>query len=413
MSQPIQTIDPLQQAAEQLFFSVVRRLPVTFVRGEGAWLWDDQGRRYLDFVAGWAVVNLGHSHPVVVQAICEQARTLLQVSNQFYSLPQVRLARLLMDHSCMDRVFFANSGAEANEGAVKLARKWGGLHRNGAYEVITTLGSFHGRTLAMVAATGKPAYQAPYQPLPAGFVNVPYDDLDAIRAATSERTCAVMLEPIQGEGGVNVPHDDYLAQVRHWCDQQNLLLILDEIQTGMGRTGTLFAYEQAGIEPDILTLAKGLGNGVPIGAFLAKERVAVFEPGDHGSTFGGNPLACAAACATFSVMVEQDVPLHAAEMGDYLRQRLLELQTTQGLITEVRGRGLLIAIELGAEVAQEATRLCLEEGLLVNTVKPTALRLMPPLIVTRDQIDQAVAILDRVLARLAVPVPSPSGRGLG
>jgi len=406
-------MDPLQQAAEQLFFSVVRRLPVTFVRGKGAWLWDDQGRRYLDFVAGWAVVNLGHSHPVVVQAICEQARTLTQVSNQFYSVPQTRLARLLIHHCCLDRVFFANSGAEANEGAIKLARKWGKLHRNGAFEVITTLNSFHGRTLAMVAATGKPVYQAPYHPLPAGFVNVPYDDVDAIRAATSERTCAVMLEPIQGEGGVNVPHDDYLAQVRHWCDQQNILLILDEIQTGMGRTGTLFAYEQAGIEPDILTLAKGLGNGVPIGAFLAKERAAVFEPGDHGSTFGGNPLACSAALATLSVLVEQEIPQHAAEMGDYLRQRLQELQATQCLITEVRGRGLLIAIELGAEVAQEATRLCLEEGLLVNPVKPTALRFMPPLIVTRDQVDQAVEILTRVLSRLAVPVPSPSGRGSG
>ena len=406
-------MDPLQQAAEQLFFSVVRRLPVTFVRGKGAWLWDDQGRRYLDFVAGWAVVNLGHSHPVVVQAICEQARTLTQVSNQFYSVPQTRLARLLIHHCCLDRVFFANSGAEANEGAIKLARKWGKLHRNGAFEVITTLNSFHGRTLAMVAATGKPVYQAPHHPLPAGFVNVPYDDVDAIRAATSERTCAVMLEPIQGEGGVNVPHDDYLAQVRHWCDQQNILLILDEIQTGMGRTGTLFAYEQAGIEPDILTLAKGLGNGVPIGAFLAKERAAVFEPGDHGSTFGGNPLACSAALATLSVLVEQEIPQHAAEMGDYLRQRLQELQATQGLITEVRGRGLLVAIELAGEVAQEATRLCLEEGLLVNPVKPTALRFMPPLIVTRDQVDQAVEILTRVLSRLAVPVPSPSGRGSG
>ena len=279
----------------------VTRVPVTLVRGKGARVWDDKGKKYLDFVGGWAVNSLGHCHPVLVKALTEQAKTLIQTSNQFYTIPQLQLAELLIKNSCLDRVFFCNSGAEANEGAVKLARRYGKLHLNGAYNIITTFESFHGRTLAMVAATGQNKFQEPYIPLPDGFVNVNYNDIEAIKKATTAQTCAVMLEPIQGEGGVNVPDDNYLKEVRAWCDEKGILLILDEIQTGIGRIGTLFGYEQFGVEPDIMTLAKGLGSGVPIGALLAKEKASVFSPGDHGSTFGGNPLVCATSAGCFEL----------------------------------------------------------------------------------------------------------------
>ncbi|GAH65278.1 unnamed protein product, partial [marine sediment metagenome] len=261
---------------QKYFMHTVERIPITLVRGEGARVWDEDGREYLDFVGGWAVNSLGHCHHVVTGAVTEQAHTLIQTSNQFYTIPQIRLAELLVQNSCLDKVFFCNSGSEANEGAVKLARRYGKLHRNGAYEVITTMGSFHGRTLAMVAASGQPKFQQPYLPLPAGFINVEYNSIEAIKKATTSQTCAVLLEPVQGEGGVNLPDDDYLTAVRAWCDQMGILLILDEIQTGLGRTGTLFAYEQYGIEPDIMTLAKGLGSGIPIGAILAKDGVSVF-----------------------------------------------------------------------------------------------------------------------------------------
>ena len=247
-------------------------------RGEAARVWDADGKEYLDFTAGWAVNNLGHCHPAVTEAIQEQAGTLLQTSNQFYTIPQLHLAQALVEQSCMDKVFFSNSGAEANEGAVKLARKYGRLHRNGAQEVITALNSFHGRTLAMVAATGQPHYQEAGKPLAPGFVNVPYDDLEAVQAATTAGTCAIMVEPVQGEGGVNVPTEGYLKGLREWCDANDLLLIFDEIQTGLGRLGTLFGYQSFGVEPDVMTLAKALGNGVPIGAFLCNERCDVLEP---------------------------------------------------------------------------------------------------------------------------------------
>ncbi|MEK7847889.1 MAG: aspartate aminotransferase family protein, partial [Chloroflexota bacterium] len=319
------------------------RLPVTLVRGEGCRVWDDEGREYLDFVGGWAVNSLGHCPPVTVNALREQAATLIHVSNQFYTVPQVKLARLLVENSCLDKVFFSNSGAEANEGAVKLARKYGKLHRHGAYEVITALNSFHGRTLAMVAATGQPKYQAPFTPMPEGFLHVPYNDLEALKRATSEKTCAVMLEPLQGEGGVNMPDPDYFPAGRRWCDEQGLLLILDEIQTGLGRTGTLWGYQQLGIEPDVITLAKGLASGVAIGAFLAKERCAVLAPGDHAHTFGGNPLACAAAYATVSYILENDIPGHARRVGEHFLGRLSALQSAYpALVAGCRGWGLLL-----------------------------------------------------------------------
>jgi acetylornithine/succinyldiaminopimelate/putrescine aminotransferase len=286
-----------QELEHKYIMHTVERVSLTLVKGRGTRVWDEAGRCYLDFVAGWAVNSLGHCHPAVVEAVKGQVETLIQVSNNFYSIPQVKLAKLLVENSCLDKVFFSNSGAEATEGAVKLARRYGKHHLEGACEVITTTGSFHGRTLAMVSASGQVKHQQPYTPLPSGFVNVAFNDIQAVKEATTANTCAVMLEPVQGEGGVNVADKDYIQAVRAWCNQKNILLILDEIQTGVGRTGTLFAYEQYGIEPDIITLAKGLGSGIAIGAMLAKERAAVFVPGEHGSTFGGNPVACSAAYA--------------------------------------------------------------------------------------------------------------------
>ena len=381
---------------------VFDRLPVTLVRGQGMYLWDDQGRRYLDFVAGSAALSLGHCHPVLVKAVQSQAETLVHTTNVFYTIPQLKLAELLVKHSAFQKVFFCNSGAEAAEAAVKLSRRYGHLRLGGAYEVITATGSFHGRTLAMVAASGQAKFQKPYVPLPAGFVNVAFDDIDAIKAATSVRTCAVMLEAVQGEGGVNVPQSDYLQKVRAWCDEKGLLFILDEIQTGIARTGSLFAYEHSGAIPDIIALAKGLASGVPIGAILATDKASVFSLGEHGSTFGGNPLACAAGYAVLDYVITHNLAKHALEMGDQLFSGLEKLQNDFGFITQVRGRGLLLAVEFDCECAQQVVRACLEKGLLVNKVKPNAIRLMPPLILTPEDIASALEIIRDVLEQTAI-----------
>ncbi len=389
-----------QDLERKYYMFVVRRQPVTIVRGQGTRVWDENGKEYLDFTAGWAVNNLGHCHPAVVDAIRAQAATLMQTSNQFYTIPQLQLAQILVENSCTDRVFFSNSGAEANEGAVKLVRKYGRLHRNGAYEVITAMNSFHGRTLAMVAATGQPHYQANWKPLPEGFVNVEYNDLEAIKRATTDKTCAVMLEPLQGEGGVNIPTEGYLRAVRDWCDQKGLLLIFDEVQTGMGRLGTLFGYQSFNVEPDVMTLAKGLGGGVPIGAFLAKEKAAVFEPGDHGSTFGGNVLTCAAAYAAAKYTIDNDIPSHAKEAGAYLKKRLEAIKSRNASITDVRGMGLLLAVEFSTDISGKLVGICNEEGLLLNPVRPNAIRLMPPLTISHQEIDTGVERLERGLKKV-------------
>lgn len=387
-----------QELEHKYMMHTVVRVPLTLVKGRGAQVWDEAGRRYLDFVAGWAVNSLGHCHPAVVEAVQGQVETLIQVSNHFYSIPQVKLARLLVENSCLDKVFFSNSGAEATEGAVKLARRYGKRHLEGACEVITATGSFHGRTLAMVSASGQPKHQQPYTPLPSGFVNVTFNDIQAVKEATTANTCAVMLEPVQGEGGVNVADKEYLKAVRDWCSQKDILLILDEIQTGMGRTGTLFAYEQYDIEPDIMTLAKGLGGGIAIGALLANEKAAVFVPGEHGSTFGGNPVACAAANAVLSFILEHDITGNAGRMGQYLQDGLNQLKEKYPFVTGVRGLGLLLAIEFDSATGAKLKMACLDSGLLVNDVKPNALRFMPPLNITKDEIDEALGILDKALA---------------
>jgi predicted acetylornithine/succinylornithine family transaminase len=387
-----------QELEKKYFMNTVVRVPLTIVRGQGARVWDEAGREYLDFVGGWSVNSLGHCPPVVVEAVVEQVHTLIQASNQFYTVPQIRLAELLVQNSCLDKVFFCNSGAEANEGAVKLARRYGEYNLGGAYEIITTSGSFHGRTLAMVAATGQPKFQQPYLPLPSGFINVEYNDIKAIKNVTTGQTCAVMLEPVQGEGGVNLPDASYLKEVRAWCNRKGLLLVLDEIQTGLGRTGVLFGYERYGIEPDIITLAKGLASGVPIGAILAKDRASVFIPGEHGSTFGGNPLACAAGYATLKFVIDNDIARNASLVGKYLITGLETLKNKYQVINDVRGCGLLVAVEFNQDCAQSVLMACLNEGLLVNRLKPNALRFMPPLNIDKGEVDEALGILDKVLS---------------
>lgn len=391
-----------QELEHKYFMNTVERVPVTLVRGRGARVWDENGKEYLDFVGGWAVNTLGHCPPAVVAAVTEQVKTLIQTSNSFYTVPQIRLAELLVRNSCLDRVFFCNSGAEANEGAVKLARRYGARYLNGAYEVITAMNSFHGRTLAMVAATGQTKFQKPYLPLPVGFINVEYNNIKAIEKATGSKTCAVMLEPVQGEGGVNLPADGYLAAVRGWCDRKGILLILDEIQTGLGRTGTLFAYEQYGIEPDIMTLAKGLGGGVPIGAILAKEGVSVFVPGEHGSTYGGNPLACAAGYATLKYTLDNGIAGNVKKVGQYLIDGLEGLKQKFPFVSDVRGRGLLVAMEFDSDIARPVMMACLNEGLLVNQLKPNTLRFIPPLIIGNSDVDEALGILERALSGIKV-----------
>jgi acetylornithine/N-succinyldiaminopimelate aminotransferase len=376
------------ELAERYLMQTGRRLPVTFVRGQGCLVYDESGREYLDLVAGIAVNLLGHAHPEVAAAVARQARTLIHTSNLYFTQPQVELARRLVELSFPSRVFFCNSGAEANESAIKLARKWGARHRDGAFQIITTTGSFHGRTLATVTAGGQPKYSDPFKPLPEGFVHVPYNDLEAIEAATSKQTVAVMLEPVMGEIGVIPAAPGYLEGVRRWCDENDLLLILDEVQTGLGRTGRWFAHQHHGITPDVMTLAKGLGGGVPIGACLAAPKADVFEPGDHGSTFGGNPLACAAALAVLDVIERDALVGHAAEMGEMLHGVLHGLGGKQA-----RGLGLMQAIEFAEPRAKPLQQACLEAGLIVNAVDDNTVRLVPPLIITAAEIDRAQAVL--------------------
>ncbi len=392
----------------QTYMNCARRQPIVLVRGSGTYVWDENDKSYLDFTSGWAVNNLGHANPVLAHVIAEQAHTLVQTSNQFYTIPQLQAADLLVQQSCFDKVFFCNSGAEANEGAIKLARKYGTLHRNGAYDIITALNSFHGRTLTTTAATGQPQYHAPFQPVTTGFSHVQFDDIEAIKSATTENTVAVMLEPIQGEGGVNVPSPTYLQQVRQWCDENGLLLILDEIQTGIGRLGTLFGYQAFDVEPDIITLAKGLGSGVPVGAVLAKDAAAVFVPGEHGSTFGGNVLTCAAAHATVKYLLDQGLLTHVQQISTYLHQQLTALQAQSTCITEVRGMGLLWAMEFSTDLAGAVVSACNDAGLLLNPVRPQTIRFMPPLTVSQAEIDAAVQKLGSVLNSQIASTPAAS-----
>ena len=389
-----------QELEQKYYMKVFSRLPVVLVRGEGTRVWDEAGKSYLDMCAGLAVNVLGHCHPAVTEAICKQARTLVHTTNLYYTVPQLELAELLVEHSCADRVFFGNSGAEANEGAIKLARKYGRLNRGGAYEVISAENSFHGRTLATIAATGQAKFQKPFEPMPDGFKQVPYNDLDALKAATSAKTCAVLLEVVQGESGVNIGDHDYLVGVRRWCDEQGLLLVFDEIQTGLGRTGKFLAYEHHGIEPDVFTMAKGLAGGVPIGAVLAKESASVFGLSDHGSTFGGNGLACATGVATLKTIFAEGLVEHSAEVGRYLLQKMEGLQARFDVVEHARGLGLMAAFDLKREVAPALVRGALEKGVILNNTSARTIRFVPPLIATKAEIDEAIDVVARVLPEL-------------
>jgi acetylornithine/N-succinyldiaminopimelate aminotransferase len=390
-------------AIEQATFFPNLRPPMVIERGQGSRVWDVEGREYLDLIAGIAVVSLGHASPVVQRALAEQSAKLIHTSNLFYTIPQLQLAQLLTEHSPFDRVFFANSGAEANEAAIKLARKWGKRHRNGAYAVISAEHAFHGRTLATVTATGKENYTRPFTPLPEGFPHVPFNDMDALERAVDATTAAVLLEPIQGESGVHVAAENYLRDVQDFCRDKNLLFMVDEVQTGVGRLGTLWGFERWGVEPDVMTLAKGLGGGVPIGAILAKESAAVFEPGDHGSTFGGNPLVCAVAYDVVRYILDNDVLGNVNRVGGVLKRGLERMAAEQPLIQSVRGEGLLLAVELTVEHAPDVVRLGHAEGVLLNATGPTTIRLAPPLTLTEAEAEEALAKLRRSLDRLDVP----------
>ncbi|MEX0683052.1 MAG: aspartate aminotransferase family protein [Dehalococcoidia bacterium] len=384
------------------YFQTGKRLPVILDHGEGTKVWDTDGKEYLDFVGGIAVVSLGHAHPVVTEALTRQAQKLVTVSNYYYTVPQLKLARLLCESSGMDKAFFCNSGAEAVEGLIKLARKWGKEKRYGAYEIIVAENAFHGRTLATVTASANERYRAPFTPLVEGFVRVPFNDIEAIKAATTGKTVAVLLEPLQGEGGVNVPDDDYLPSVRRWCDEAGILMLLDEVQTGAGRTGKIFAFQHyEGAQPDALAVAKALAGGVPIGAFMAKDSCALFERGEHGTTFGGNALACEVGYSVLKYIIDNDLPAQITKRGEHLERRLLSLADRQPMITEVRGKGLIWAIELDRPASEEIVVRCLDAGLLVNGVKPTALRFVPPFTVSEEEIDRAVEVIEKVLAAMS------------
>lgn len=378
--------------------NITARPPTVFVKGDGAWLWDDSGKRYLDFMQGWAVNCLGHSPAIVADALAAQAKQLLTPSPAFFNGPSLKLAQALTSNSCFDQVFFANSGAEANEGAIKLARKFGTLYKNGAHEIITFVGGFHGRTLATMSASGKKAFEPLFEPKVTGFPKAQLNDIESVKRLISTKTVAVMLEPIQGEAGVWPATDEFLQQLRALTQERGLLLIVDEIQTGMGRTGKLFHYEHAGIEPDIMTLGKGIGGGVPLAALLATDYAACFEHGDQGGTFNGNPLMCAAGLAVLEHVAAPAFLKSAAEAGLFLESELQKLSARHGL-GEVRGRGLLLALDLKLPIGAQVVAQAFADRVLLNSPQPDALRFMPALNVSKEEIAAMIECLDAILTK--------------
>ncbi|MFC1698492.1 aspartate aminotransferase family protein [Candidatus Omnitrophota bacterium] len=373
------------------------RMPLLATKGKGSWLWDINGRKYLDFFPGWAVSGLGHAHPLVVKALANQAKKILHVPNNYYNALQAKLARKIIQHSFRGKVFFCNSGAESVEAAIKLARMYGSTRKK--YEIITMENSFHGRTMAALTATGQSRYKKGFTPLVKGFTQVPFNNFAALKAKISKNTAAVMLEPIQGEGGINVACCDYLKQIRRLCDKLGLLLIFDEVQTGIGRTGKMFCYQHYGLKPDLITLAKSLGGGFPIGALVARSEIAdTLHAGTHASTFGGSPLACASGLAVFEAIEKERLLINAQKMGEYLRKRLTGLKAKYSVIKEIRGLGLMLGVELtkdGAPVYQA----CFKQGLLINCTHGNVLRIMPQLAVSKAQIDQAISILESAIKK--------------
>jgi acetylornithine aminotransferase/acetylornithine/N-succinyldiaminopimelate aminotransferase len=387
----------VMERERKVYMPTFRRQPLVLVRGEGCYVWDDAGNRYLDLVAGIAVNVLGHAHPAIIAALTAQAQLLMHTSNLYYTIPQIELAELLVELTGMDHVFFTNSGAEANETAIKLARKYGKRYRNGAYAIITAKQSFHGRTLTALAATGQEKYQAPFTPLPPGFSHVPFNDFDAMRAATTEDTVGIMLEPVQGESGIYPADPTYLQAVRAWCDERGLLLILDEIQSGMGRTGTFLASQGYGVQGDIVTLAKGLCGGLPAGAALARGNASSFEAGDHGSTLGGNPLVCAVGVATIRTLLDQGIIRHAAEAGAHLLAGLQGLEAEVPAVMSSRGRGLMAAIDFTTPIAADVVAQARARGLILNNTGPATIRMVPPLIITEAELDSALLTLGEAI----------------
>ncbi|HEU5374144.1 MAG TPA: acetylornithine transaminase [Ktedonobacteraceae bacterium] len=400
-----QTFESAQQHWMELehkyYQSTFKRQPLVFVRGDGTRVWDASGKPYLDLVAGIAVNVLGHCHPAIVKAIQEQATQLVHVSNLYYNTRQIELAEQLGLLSGGMRSFFSNSGAEANEGAIKLARKYGRVHKNGAYEIISMERSFHGRTLATTAATGQAFYQATWVPLPDGFKQVPFNDLEALKAAVSDKTVAILLEAVQGEGGIWPGKPEFIEGVRQLCDEKNMIMICDEVQAGMGRTGKFFAWENYAIKPDIVTMAKGLAGGVPIGGMLAGPRADIFEPGDHGTTFGGNPIACAAAVATIQTINEQNLLENARKMGEYWNGKMQALCAKYDFLDSPRGIGLMRAVNVQRDLAPKIVEKAMEQGVLMNALGTNTLRIVPPLIVNKADLDEAAASLDTALAEIA------------
>jgi acetylornithine/N-succinyldiaminopimelate aminotransferase len=378
-----------------------KRQPVTFVRGKGTRVWDSDGKPYLDLVAGIAVNVLGHCHPAIVEAVQQQVTQLVHVSNLYYNTRQIELAELLGQLSNGMRSFFSNSGAEAVEGAIKLARKYGRIHKEGAYEIISMERSFHGRTLATTAATGQAFYQATWVPLPDGFKQVPYNDLPALKEATSEKTVGILIEAVQGEGGIWPGTEEFIQGVRKWCDERNLVMICDEVQAGMGRTGKFFSWEHYGIVPDIVTMAKGLAGGVPIGAMLTGSRSDLFVPGDHGTTFGGNPIACAAGIATIKTILDENLLDNAARMGKYCHSKFAEFCKQYHFIDSPRGIGLMQAVNVKHELAPTIVQQALEHGLLLNALGTNTLRMVPPLNISKNEVDEATELLDKALSDVA------------
>ena len=392
----------IMNTADKVIARTYKRFPIVIKKGKGCSLWDTEGKKYIDFVSGIAVCNLGHAHPKVSEALSKQADLLLHVSNLYYTEPQTELASLLTENSFADRVFFCNSGAEANEAAIKLVRKYfkdkGESER---YRIITMKKSFHGRTMATLSATGQDKIRKGFEPILEGFDYIPFNDIDALRKNVGSSTCAVLLEPIQGEGGVRCPDPDYLKAVRRLCDEKGILLIFDEIQTGMGRTGKFFAYEHFGIEPDIMTLAKALANGLPIGAMLASEEVAqAFGPGAHASTFGGTPIITAASVQVVKVLLGENLIHHCAKIGMYFKERLQDLKAKHESIVDVRGMGLLLGMKLGID-GDAIVNSCMERGFLINCIQGNILRFIPPLIVEKEEIDALVVCLDEIFLNLA------------
>ncbi len=387
----------IQTAGKSLLTTAVRP-EIVMAEGKGLFLTNTAGNTYLDFVGGWAVNCLGHSPEVLVRAIADQAQTLINASPSFYNRPMLEFAKLLTDNTCLDRVFFTSTGAEANEGAIKLARKYGQKKRNGAFDIITTMKGFHGRTLATMAATGKPEWESLFGPKAPGFKKAAFNNADSVKALITENTCAVMIEPVQGEGGVIPATQEFVRDLRQICDENDILLIFDEIQTGMGRTGTLFAYEHYGVEPDIMTLGKGIGGGFPLSAMLTKEALNIFDPGDQGGTYTAQPLAMAAGLAVLKELLGRGIPAHAKRMGERIKDRLTALSATHE-VEHIRGQGLLVAFDLAQTKGADLVAACLDKGLLINAPKEKSVRLMPPLVVTEDEIDQMFDILVPLLAK--------------